>query len=544
MHRLRLPLVCLLTATLFGCSGVRQWRQNGFKLGPDYLRPAVPVAQDWVDSADPSFTYDHCVQTSWWRAFNDPTLEQLIIAAYQQNLPLRTAGLRVLEARHLRRITAGNIFPQSQATFSQYSRNQLSQTTATPLPVRAFDDWQTGFDLSWEIDVWGRLRRAIESSDAAIDVEIENYDNILVTLIGDVASTYIQLRSFDERLRLAEQNVQLQTGSLRIAQARFDGGRVDELDVQQAKANLADTRASIPSLKQGRRLAVNGLAILLGTTPYEIEPILAERGSLPDTPEQIVVGIPADLLRRRPDVRSSERQIAQQSAQIGIAEADLYPQFGINGEIKLNSKNFSDLFSTASTAGFVAPGFRWNILNYGRLVNNVHVQELRYQQSILNYENTVLAAHREVEDAMVKFLRSKERAAELQKSVDAAEKSVELVLIQYTEGATDFGRVFVLEANLARAQDNLVATQAEVSISLTQIYKALGGGWQIRCDIPYCGNHSIQAAVTQDRASTSSTPPSSDFSIPEAIEHEQVLPDPPAVEAEPEPAASDLGGKA
>ncbi len=507
MLRTRILLGATLLLTIGGCSGLRQWHSNGFKLGPNYKRPIVPVAEDWIEADHESVLHDQCIQTAWWRAFNDPLLEQLILTGYQQNLSLRTAGLRVLEARTLRNITAGNLFPQSQGFFGQYSRNQLSQTTATAFPgaPRAFSDWQTGFDLSWEIDLWGRLRRSIESGDATIDAEVENYDNILVTLIGDVAASYIELRSFDERLQLAQENVTIQSGSLQIAQARFREGRVDDLDVQQATSNLADTRALIPSLKQGRRLALNRLAVLLGMTPYALEPLLAERGSIPNVPEQVIVGIPANLLRQRPDIRNSERLIAQQSAQIGIAEAELYPQFGINGEIKLNSQEFSDLFSSASSAGAIVPGFRWNILNYGRLVNNVRVQELRYQQAIVGYENTILAAHREVEDAMVQFLRSKERTKELRKSAEAAAKSVELVRIQYKEGATDFGRVFVLEANLVQAQDNLIASQADIAIALTRVYKALGGGWQLRCDVPYQGRHAIATVATVPVNSTSSS---------------------------------------
>ena len=493
MSRTRLMLVALLMSTV-GCSGLRQWHQNGFKLGPNHHRPVVPVAGDWIDSDDPSIAFDRCPQAAWWRVFNDPLLEQLILTAYQQNLSLRDAGLRVLEARTQRQIAAGNLFPQSQAMFGQYSRNQISRTIANAFPgqPRVFDDWATGFDMSWEIDIWGRLRRSIEAADAAIDAEIENYDDILVTLIGDVAASYIEMRSFDERLRLAYENVDIQQGSLDIAQARFDQGRVAALDVQQATSNLADTRALIPSLQQGRRLALNRLAILLGMTPYQLEPLLSAPGAIPNAPEQAVVGIPANLLRRRPDIRNAERQIAQQSAQIGIAEADLYPQFGITGDIRLNSRDFSDLFSSGSTGGSIVPGFRWNILNYGRLVNNVRVQEIRYQQSIIGYENSVLAAHREVEDAMVQFLRSKQRTAELRKSAEASAKSVELVRIQYKEGATDFGRVFVLEANLVQAQDNLIASQADIAIALTSVYKALGGGWQLRCDVPYRGCHLIE----------------------------------------------------
>lgn len=508
MLRIRFLLIVLVLPSTLGCLGLREWRQNGFKLGPDYKRPVVPVAEDWIESTDPTVVHDRCAQADWWRVFNDPMLEQLILTAYQQNLSLRTAGLRVIEARTQRNIAAGNLLPQSQRFFGQYGRNQISRTTANVFPgiSRVFDDWQTGFDLSWELDVWGRLRRSIESADAAIDAEIETYDDILVTLIGDVAASYIELRSFDERLRLADDNVTIQQGSLDIAQARYDQGRVSALDVQQATSNLADTRALIPSLKQGRRLAINRLAILLGMTPYRLEPMLAATGAIPDAPEQVVVGIPADLLRRRPDIRNAERVIAQQSAQIGIAEADLYPQFGINGEIKLNSQSFNDLFSTASTAGAVVPGFRWNILNYGRLKNNVRVQEVRYQQTIVNYENIVLSAHREVEDAMVQFLRSKERTAELRKSAAASAKSVELVRIQYKEGATDFGRVFVLEANLVQAQDNLIASQAEIAIALTKVYKALGGGWQLRCDVPYRGCHAIEFVTTLPAEQLAPTP--------------------------------------
>jgi len=498
MSPIRILLVALLLPILGGCGGIRQWHQNGFKLGPNYKRPVVPVANDWIESSDPSIVVHPCVQADWWRVFNDPTLEHLVQTSYQQNLSLRAASLRVLEARTQRRITAGDLFPQSQAAFGQYGRNQLSRTTATAFPgtPRVFDDWQTGLDLSWEIDTWGRLRRAIEAADASIDAEVENYDNILVTLIGDVAVTYIEVRSFDQRIRLAAENVEIQQGSLAITEARFKQGRISELDVQQATSNLADTKALIPSFKQGRRLALNRLAILLGMTPYALEPLLANPGVIPDVPEEAVVGIPANLLRRRPDIRNAERLIVVQSAQIGIAAADLYPQFGINGEIKLNSENFSDLFSSGSAAGAIVPGFRWNILNYGRLKNNVQVQELRYQQAIVNYESVVLAAHREVEDAMVQFLRSKQRAAELLKSATAAAKSVDLVRLQYKEGATDFGRVFVLEANLVQAQDNLVAAQADIAIGLALIYKALGGGWQLRCDVPYQGCYPLQTALS------------------------------------------------
>lgn len=469
------------------------------RVGPNYRRPVVQTADNWIEADDPSVINQQQPYPDWWSVFDDPTLDQLVNAAYQQNLPLRTAGLRVLEARTQRQITAANLLPQSQNFFGQFARNQLSRNTATSSPFVpiAFDEWQTGFDLSWELDVWGRLRRAIEASDAAIAAETENYDDILVTLIGDVAATYIELRAIDERIRLAKANVATQEGSLRLAKIRFKERDVSELDVQQATANLSSTRAAIPSLRQARRQALNRMAILLGMTPYELEPILRHAGPIPGAPKEVLVGIPAELLRRRPDIRRSEREIAIQSAQIGIAEAELYPQFGINGQIALNAEKFSDLFSSGSVAGVIAPGFSWKILNYGRLQNGVRVEELRFQQLVTQYEDTVLKAHREVEDAMAQFLRSKEQTAELHKAVEATKRSVELVRIQYKEGATDFNQVFVLESNLAITQDQLVVAQSNIAIALVQVYKALGGGWQLRLQNRYCGTYPLAAMADE-----------------------------------------------
>ncbi len=486
-------IVSMLVISMSGCSGMKYWWNNNRMVGPNYGRPIVPVANDWIESTDESFIVQQGGVDDWWRVFNDPVLEHLVAAAYQQNLSLRAAGLRVLEARTQRQIAATNLFPQSQALFGSYARNQLSRTTATasPLAPRAFDDWQLGFDLSWEIDLWGRIRRSIEAADAGIDAEIENYDSVLCTLVGDVAATYIQLRSFDERIRLAKANIENQTGSMKITEIKFREGEISELDVQQAKANVADTRTLIPSLELQRRQSVNLLALLLGMTPYDLEPLLATAGNIPDAPQEAIVGIPAELLRRRPDVRLAERQIAAQSAQIGIAEAELLPQLALGGEIKLNSATFGGLFDGSSVAGAFAPGFRWNILNYGRLVKNIRVQELRFQQAIVAYENAVLSAHREVEDAMVQFLKAKEQTVELRKSVAATKRSVELVQIEYKEGEVDFGRVFVLESNLVSAQDRLVAAEAEIAVALTKVYKSLGGGWQIRNELPYEGAYPV-----------------------------------------------------
>lgn len=491
--------IALLIPSLVGCAGVKRWRANEHKVGPNYARPIVQTAPRWVDAEDQRVKSIECLDhASWWQVYDDPLLDDLVLAAYQQNLTLRTAGLRVLEARNQRGIAAANLLPQSQRFTGQYSRNQTSGEAfqGRLLGQNSFDDWSTGFDVSWEVDVWGRLRRSIEAADAELDRQVESYDDILVTLIGDVAASYIQLRTFDERIRLAEKNAKIQAGSLDIANKKFLGEKVSELDVQQARANVTDTLASIPALEQQRRLFVNQLAVLLGTTPYELEPILRERGPIPFAPREVIAGIPAELIRRRPDIRAAERTVAAASARIGIAEAELYPQFGFDGAITLNADSLDDLFTGTAVAGIAAPGFRWKILNYGRLKAGVRIQELQFQQAVTQYEQTALQAFREVEDALVQFLKSQERAAALQESVASAERSVELVRLQYAAGSTDFGRVFVLEGNLVGAQDSLVAAEGEVALSLARIYKALGGGWQLRYDHQYVGSHAITAEAT------------------------------------------------
>lgn len=493
---MRIVTTLLLCGFMTGCSGLKHWWHNDLKVGPNYAKPIVQTASNWVDANDMRVQNASCPDLAgWWKVYNDPLLEDLVLAAFQQNLTLRTAGLRVLEARADRRIAAANLLPQSQRAIGQYSRNRTSGETFNGRlfgPAR-FDDFQLGFDMSWELDVWGRLRRSIELSDAELDRQIENYDDILVTLIGDVAASYIQLRTFDERIRLARKNAKIQAGSLDLANKQFVGEKVSELDVQEARTNLTDTLASIPALEQQRRLLVNQLAVLLGTTPYNLEPVLRAEAPIPYAPLEAVVGIPAELLRRRPDIRAAERTVAGASAAIGIAEAELYPQFGFDGQIVLNADSVDNLFTSNALAGTAVPGFRWKILNYGRLKNGIRIRELQFQQSITQYENTVLGAFREVEDAIVQFLKSQEQVAALQESVVSAERSVELVRARYRAGETDFSRVFVLEANLVAAQDRLTAARGDVALSLASIYKGLGGGWELRKAVPYQGSHVVTA---------------------------------------------------
>jgi len=473
---------------LNGCQGVRQsaryWWNNNLKVGPNYATPAAPVANEFRDpqsQVNSGIDTSREMESQWWLVFGDPDLNALIDQLKSQNLSLKAACYRIKEARHLRNIAAANLFPQSQTTSGVYSHTQISRESATAFPGGpvSIDDWSTSFDASWEVDMWGRIRRSVAATDAQLDSRIHDYNFALVTLIGDAATIYVQIRSLDERIELAKQNVKLQEGSLDIASKRFEEGRTDKLDVLQAESNLATTRALIPQFELTRRQLLNALAVLLAIPPSEVPFLTEAPGKIPDVPRELLVGIPANLLLRRPDIRAAERVMAAQFEQIGIREADLYPTLAVNGTLGWQAAQLTDLFKSNSFTGTIAPGFRWNILNYGRLQQAICVEEAVFRQVQLDFENTVLAAQREVEDGIVEFIKKQEQLEFNQTTAEANAESVELALASFTEGKVDFGRVFVVQSNLVLAQDQVVETRTAIALAVIQTYKALGGGWEI-----------------------------------------------------------------
>ncbi len=335
-----------------------------------------------------------------------------------------------------------------------------------------------GFNAAWELDFWGRFRRAVEAADANLDAQCANYNNVLVLLQAEVAANYIQMRAYEERLQLARKNVALQKETLRIISLREQKGLVTELDVQQATYNLGQTESMIPILEAGRRRAQNRLCILMAKPPRELSQIVNSPGSIPVLPQKIVVGIPAELLRRRPDVQQAERAAAAQSAQIGIAESEFYPHIAITGTIGVQAEQFSHLFTPQSLAGQIGPGFSWNLLNYGRIRNNVRAQGARFQQAVLTYQDTVLRANEEVENAIVAFLREQDRVASLTRSTKAAARSVELASQQYEKGMIAYQPLLDSERVLVQQQDTLAESRGLIGLNLIAVYKALGGGWQ------------------------------------------------------------------
>ncbi|ORJ60689.1 transporter [Geothermobacter hydrogeniphilus] len=467
-------------------------------VGPDFVKPEAPVADSWLDQTGTQLRPEAEQRPEWWQLFNDPVLNDLIKKAYQQNLDLQVTGLRVLEARAQLGLVTGQFYPQQQrvgggATIINGSKNGANTLQAD----LNYTDYTAGFDAAWELDFWGKFRRGIEAADAGYIAAIASYDDVLVALTAEVARSYTLIRELQERIAIANENIAIQKRSLEIARARFEGGLVTELDVQQAVSLLRDTQALVPRLETVLRQTTNALSTLLGMPPSNLDDLLAGPPKIPQVPAEVAVGVPAELLRRRPDVRRAELQAAAQSALIGVARADLYPHFSLVGSIGLRSSNagltkaggiggssFSDLFNGDSLELFAGPTFSWDIFNYGRIKNQVRIQDARFQQLAVNYQNTVLRAAREVEDEMIAFLKDQEQSRFLADSVAASKRSVDIALIQYREGVVDYQRVLDTQRVLAAAQDRYIETNGSVVLDLVGLYKALGGGWQIRGDTP------------------------------------------------------------
>jgi len=460
----------------------------GCMVGPDFKRPKTEVSTDWLESGDPRVSAASTTYRNWWSAFNDPVLDRLIERAYRENLTLRQAGVRVLQARAQLGVAVGELFPQTQQAIGSVQYNRISDRAVTAPGFKgAVDYWQSqiGAQASWELDFWGRIRRSIESADASLLSTLADYDNTLVTLTADVANSYITVRTAEERIRIARENVETQEESLKIAEAKFTWGTATQLDVEQARTALLNTLATIPSLETQLRQAQDALSVLLGMPPSQLGDLLSGPSGIPVSPRQVIVGIPADLLRRRPDVRRAELQAAAQSSQIGVAKADLFPAFSLVGNVvfvstDLGKFKLSDMFRWGARQVQFGPSVTWNILNYGQITNEVRGQDAAFQQLLIGYQNAVLSAQQDVEDNLVAFLRAQDRADLLAKSVVSAKNAVTLAVLQYREGVTDFTTVLTAEQALLSQQDTLASTLGTISTSLVGTYRALGGGWEIR----------------------------------------------------------------
>ncbi len=463
------------------------------KVGPDFKPAGASVSSKWLEASDERVKSEPANYHAWWEAFGDPALNRVIDKAYRENISLRIAAVRVLEARAQLGITVGKLYPQTQQLNPSITFNRASAYSATAsastsenIPVQ-YTFWQDQalLNVAWELDFWGKYRRGVESADATLRSTVADYDSALVSLTADAANAYVQIRTLEKRIDIARQNLETQKESLRIAEARFHGGTTSERDVEQARTILFNTQAAIPVLEAQLRQSKDALSVLIGIPPDNLSDILTGSSEIPAPPPFVAIGIPADLLRRRPDIRSAELQAAAQCAQIGVAKADLFPAFSLGGFIGPQSTTYgvtklSEMFNIASMTMSVGPSVQWNFLNYGRITNNVRLQDARFQELLLTYQNTVLKAQQEVEDFLAGFLRYQETAASLALSAEAAKRSLDLAFIQYSQGSTDFTTVLTAQQSLLTTQDSLASSLGNISLNLVGIYRALGGGWEIR----------------------------------------------------------------
>ncbi|MGD8868411.1 MAG: efflux transporter outer membrane subunit, partial [Gemmatimonadales bacterium] len=407
------------------------------------------------------------------------------------NLDLRIAVARVAEARALRGIAKGDFFP-NLVLDGAYSYTEISENSPVGQvivgaggTVEPTEQWQASAGSFWEIDLFGRIRRRTEAATAQFEATIEDYRDVLVSLYAEVALNYIDVRSLQTRLDFARNNVAAQRESLELTRDRFDAGLTSALDVAQAEQNLAQTESTIPALESGLNAALNRLAVLLGEQPGALhDELLADAGTIPAEPPDIVSGVPADVLRRRPDVRRAERLLAAQTARIGVAKADLYPTFSISGFVEAVAGSVSSLFESESGGWGIIPGFRWDLFQGGKIRNNIRAEEARTQQALYGYQQTILLALEEVEDALVAYDRERVRRERLREAADASQRAVDLVRTQYISGLTNFQNVLDTQRSLFQQQDLLAESEGRVVQNLIVLNRALGGGWSLEPEPP------------------------------------------------------------
>jgi NodT family efflux transporter outer membrane factor (OMF) lipoprotein len=446
-------------------------------VGPDYVSPAISAPQKWTvkssSASAPVEPRDSRALTRWWATLNDPQLSDLIDRAVSNNLDLKKAISSVREARARRGVSAADQYPS--VTVSASASEQRSSKAMGGGAVQ--DIYSTGLDAIWELDLFGGKRRSVEAAQADLEASEEELNSVLVTLTGEVALNYVDVRSYQARLALAGSNRDAQEETCQIAQWRFEAGLVTQLDVEQAKLNLEQTRAQIPALQVGLEAAKNRLAVLLGKHPGNLENELSEKKSIPTAPLMIAVGVPADVLRNRPDVRKAERQLAAQTARIGVASAELYPKLSLTGSIGLEALSPGKLFSAGNDSYGISLPISWALFDAGRVRQNVNVQNALQEQALVHYEATILSALEEIENALISYALEQNRLQSLSLAEQAAQQAFDLAKLRYTSGLTDFQVVLDSQRSILSVQDQRVVSEAQVTADLIRLYKTLGGGW-------------------------------------------------------------------
>ena len=445
-------------------------------VGPDYTKVEPDAPIKWhTELAGGLTTEDFQPETlaRWWAALNDPELESLVERAIKGNLDLKNARARIREARALRGISRADLFPTLDAGGSA-TKSRSSENSGTGKEIKLYS---AAFDAGWELDIFGGTRRAIEAAQADLEATQEDLHDVLVSLLAEVALNYVEVRTCQARLAVTETNIKSQEETYELNRSRYQAGIIDNLAVQQSLYNLENTRSQIPTLQTGLEAAKNRLAVLLGKKPGEVHQELAEKKPIPMLPVTVAVGIPAETLRHRPDIRRAERNLAALTARIGVATADLYPKFRLLGTIGLESISTGDFLESASKTWSIGPGISWNIFHGGVIRQNIKVQSALQEQALIQYESAVLKAQEEVENVLVAYAKEQRRRESLARATDAAKRAVLLARDQYQAGLVDFSNVLIAQRSLLSFQDELARSEGAVVSNMVRLYKALGGGW-------------------------------------------------------------------
>ncbi|HEX3720290.1 MAG TPA: efflux transporter outer membrane subunit [Verrucomicrobiae bacterium] len=457
----------------------------GCTVGPDYHRPNATAPAQWGEPMAGGETNGSAANpAAWWKDFNDVELDSLIERAVSSNLDLKIASARVREARAAYQVTSADFWPTVN-TSASYERLRESKNQpiigAFNLPSNVpFENnvYQAGFDSTWELDVFGGTRRATEAARAEVAAAEYGRRDTLVTLLAEVARNYAEARGYQRRLEIARQNIDAQKQSLAITQNRFTNGVVPDLDVQQASTLLSTTRAEIPTLEIDLHTAIHRLGVLLGQPPEALMEELSAVSPIPIAPVEVPVGLPSELLLRRPDVQKAERQLAAATAEIGVATADLFPKFSLTGAAGFQSVSAGDWFAGASKFWSVGPTVQWRIFDAGRIRANIKVQNARQEEALANYEKTVLGSFEDVENALVRYAREQVRRRSLEEAVKSSQESLRVANQLYANGLVNFINVLDAERSMYQTEDELVQSERAVSANLISLYKALGGGWE------------------------------------------------------------------
>ncbi|CAE6739687.1 Outer membrane protein OprM [Paraburkholderia domus] len=485
MPRLARPerLVLIGAVCLGGC----------IQLGPDFHPQREAWTEHWSSPAIEQATVQGVQPDArqWWQVFADQNLERLIAEADAHNGDLKIAGLRVMEARAQLGIALSGRYPQMQQINGDVLYGDERHSGGSHPHYGGFLQYSAGFSVGWELDFWGRFSRAIESADAAFFAARANHDDVLVLLHAQVANTYYAFRTAEARLRIARDNAKLQKRSYEITERLFKSGETDELDLQQAKTQYLGTLATIPDFENQIMVARHALSVLIGRPPGplpELDEQPGKEGMIPLVDRAVLQDVPANLLLRRPDVRAAELQVAAQSALIGVAEADLYPSVTLLGSLAWTATSVAGAPATLALVG--GPSLSWNVFDYGKIRNNVRVQDARLQELIVAYQNTVREAAREADDAATGLVTALERESILHNAEVAARRSLTLANTIYREGYSDFQRVLDAQRALSAQQDAYVVNRGNAVSSLITLYAAVGGGW-------HSGEPLVDAATRQ-----------------------------------------------